>query len=133
MPTSQDFESIPDELTALSERVIGAAIEVHRRLGAGFQEITYQRALSIELEAIGLAFETEVPVSLVYRGSTIGEGRIDMVVEKQLVLELKAAEANPKKYTRQLTVYLKATGYRLGLVINFELDRLVDGIARVAN
>lgn len=133
MPISQGIESIPDELNALSERVIGAAIEVHRRLGPGFQEVTYRRALAIEFEAIGLAFEVEVPVSLVYRGKTIGEGRIDMLVEKQLVLELKAAEANPKKYNRQLTVYLKATGLRLGLVINFELDRLVDGIARVAN
>lgn len=133
MSMSQGFDSIPDELTALSERVIGAAIEVHRRLGPGFQEVTYRRALSIELEAIGLAFEVEVPVSLVYRGRPIGEGRIDILVEKQLVLELKAAEANPKKYNRQVAVYLKATGLRLGLVINFELDRLVDGIARVAH
>ena len=130
---SHILESIPDELTALSERVIGAAIEVHRQLGPGFQEITYRRALAIKLEAIGLSFEVEVPVSLNYRGKTIGEGRIDMLIEKQLILELKAAEANPKKYKRQVTVYLKATGLRLGLVINFEQDRLVDGIARVAN
>lgn len=130
---SQGNELIPDELTALSERVIGAAIEVHRRLGPGFQEITYRRALAIELDTMGLAFEVELPVTLEYRGKAIGEGRIDMLVEKKLVLELKAAESNPKKYRRQLTVYLKATGLRLGLVINFELDRLVDGIARVAN
>jgi GxxExxY protein len=130
---NQGAESIPDELTALSERVIGAAIEVHRQLGPGFQEVTYRRALAIELETIGLAFEVEVPVSLTYRGKSIGEGRIDMLVENKLVLELKAAESNPKKYNRQVSVYLKATGLRLGLVINFELSRLVDGVARVAN
>ena len=130
---SQGEESISDELTALSERVIGAAIEVHRRLGPGFQEITYRRALAIELDALGVAYAVEVPVALEYRGNAIGEGRIDMLIENKMVLELKAAEANPKKYKRQVTVYLKATGLRLGLVINFELDRLVDGVARVAN
>ena len=130
---SQTTETIPHELTELSECVIGAAIEVHRRLGPGFQEVTYRRALAIELEEIGLAFEVEVPVSLLYRGKTIGEGRMGLLIEKKLVLELKAAEANPKKYKRQVSVYLKATGLRLGLVINFEYDRVVDGIARVAN
>ena len=130
---AEGFEAIPADLNALSERVIGAAIEVHRSLGPGFQEITYRRALAIELAELGLSFEVEVPVALVYRGKAIGEGRIDILVEEQLVIELKAAEDNPKKYTRQATVYLKATGLRLGLVINFEAARLVDGIARVVN
>lgn len=128
-----DRESIPAELTELSEKVIGAAIEVHRQLGPGFQEITYRRALEIELAENGILYESEVPVSLIYRDKSIGDGRIDILVDNRLVIELKAAEDNPKKYKRQVSVYLKATGLRLGLVINFEADRLVDGVARVAN
>ena len=121
------------ELTALSERVIGAAIEVHRALGPGFQEVTYHRALMIELEEVGLAVDTEVPVELRYKGRVIGEGRIDLLVEGKLVVELKAAAANPQKYRRQVIAYLKATDKKLGLIINFEADRLVDGITRVIN
>lgn len=121
------------ELTALSEKVIGAAIEVHRALGPGFQEITYHRALLMEMEEVGLAVETEVPVELRYKGRVIGEGRIDVLVEGELVVELKAAEANPHKYRRQVIAYLKATNKKLGLVINFESERLVDGITRVIN
>lgn len=124
---------IPDELNELAERVIGAAIEVHRELGPGFQEITYRRALEIELRRRGIRYEVEVPVEFEYKGEGIGEGRMDVLVEGMLVLELKAAEANPKKYNRQASVYLKATSHRLALVINFEAGRLVDGIARVAN
>lgn len=127
------YESIPEHLNELSERVIGAAIEVHRTLGPGFQEITYQRALGIELEERGISFQSEVPVTLDYHGKSIGDGRVDMLVANELVIELKAAEDNPKKYRRQVSVYLKATNLRLGLVINFEADRLVDGIARVVN
>lgn len=128
-----DYEAISEKLNQLVEQVIGAAIEVHRELGPGFQEITYRRALEIELRQRGIQFEVEVPVALTYKGDPIGEGRIDVLVEGILVLELKAAQANPKKYSKQTVVYLKATGYRLGLVINFEADRLVDGIARIVN
>lgn len=126
-------EPIPDHLNDLVERVISAAIEVHRELGPGFQEITYRRALEIELRRRGIRFRVEVPVSLEYKGEKVGEGRMDLLVEEMLVLELKAAEANPKKYSRQASVYLKATGHRLSLIINFEVERLVDGIARIAN
>lgn len=127
------MEPIDEVLDELAERVIGAAIEVHRALGAGFQESTYHRALLIELAEQGMAVTSEVPVSLRYKGKTIGEGRIDLLVEGRLVVELKAAAANPKKYRRQVVTYLKAGGYRLGLVINFESELLKDGIARVAN
>lgn len=127
------MEPIDEALNELAERVIGAAIEVHRALGAGFQESTYHRALLIELAEQGMAVASEVPVSLRYKGKTIGEGRIDLLVEGRLVVELKAAAANPKKYRRQVVTYLKAGGYRLGLVINFESELLRDGIARVAN
>ena len=124
---------IDAELNELSDRVIGAAIEVHRALGPGFQELTYQRAMLIELYRREIRVESEVPITLKYKDEQIGNGRIDLLVEGRLVVELKSAEANPKKYRKQVVVYLKATGLRLGLVINFEADLLKEGICRVAN
>lgn len=122
---------VDDELNNLVERVIGAAIEVHRSLGPGFAESTYQRALAIELRLREISFELEVPVQLRYKDEILGEGRIDVLVEGRLVLELKAAGVNPKKYRRQVVSYLKATGLHLGLIINFETDVLKKGISRV--
>lgn len=127
------MQPIDDALNDLAEVVIGAAIEVHRELGPEFAERTYHRALRIELESQGVRVESEVPVSLQYKGQSIGDGRIDLLVAGQLVVELKAAEANSKKYRRQVVAYLKAAGLRLGLVVNFEAELLKDGICRVAN
>ncbi len=126
-------ESIDPDLDDLIERVIGAAIEVHRALGPGFQEITYHRALMIELDLCGITHKSELPVSLGYKGQVIGEGRIDLLIESRLVVELKAAESNPRTYSRQVASYLKATGLEIGLVINFHAAVLKDGIARVIN
>ena len=121
------------ELNELIERVIGAAIEVHRELGPGFQEITYHRALMIELDLCGITYESERLVNLVYKGHVIGEGRIDLLIESRLVVELKAADSNPRIYSRQVASYLKATGLNIGLVINFQAAVLKDGIARIIN
>ena len=123
---------IDSSLNQLTEAVIGAAITVHQEFGAGFAEITYHRALCIELDHLGIQYQCEVPVELRYRDKSIGKGRIDFVIENQLVVELKAAEANPNQYKKQVVKYLKVTGLQLGLVINFETGRLVDGVARVA-
>ena len=133
MMNQVEIEEISPESNQLAHRVIGASIEVHRELGAGFEERTYQRALAIELDACGIPYETEVPVQLMYKGHIIGDGRIDMLIHGKLIVELKAADPNPKRYRRQVAAYLKATGYELGLVINFEVDVLKDGISRVAN
>ena len=125
------MEKLSPEMNKLSEAIIGAAMEVHRELGPGFAELTYHRALMIELEDRGIRFQSEVPTQLHYKRRSIGEGRLDLLVEGKVVVELKAAEANPKKYQRQAVAYLKATGLQLGLVINFEADLLKDGITRV--
>ncbi|MFI4859556.1 MAG: GxxExxY protein [Phycisphaerales bacterium JB063] len=129
----QDPQPIGEELNELAEAVIGAAIAVHRELGPGFHETTYHRAMLIELELRSVAVQSEVPVALRYKNRPIGNGRIDLLVAGRLVVELKAAQANPKKYRRQTLSYLKATQLRLGLVINFEAELLKDGICRVAN
>ena len=125
------FEPVPDVLNDLAEKVIGAAIDVHRELGADFQEATYHRALMIELELLNISFTSEAPVTLRYKERTIGEGRIDLLIDGRLIVELKAAPANPKRYQRQVISYLKATGLRLGLIINFEVEILKDGVSRV--
>ena len=122
-----------NDIEQLVEQVIGAAIEVHRVFGAGFKESTYHRAMMVELGLREIPFESEVPVQLKYKNETVGEGRIDLLIDKRLVVELKAAEASPDKFRRQAVAYLKATKLSLGLVINFEVDLLKQGIARASN
>ncbi len=118
---------------ALTERVIEAAIAVHRHFGPGFLEKTYHRALEIELRRRSIGFASEVPVELKYRGETVGDGRIDLLIEATLVVELKATKGDADEFKRQVAAYLKATGHPLGLVIHFHHPRLVDGVARVAH
>ncbi len=89
-------------LNALSEIVIAAAIEVHRHLGPGFQESTYQRALAVELNRREVPFVLEAPVHLQYKGESIGNGRIDLLVDGQLVVELKAADGPSERFRRQV-------------------------------
>ncbi len=127
--------SVPDELSldGLIERVIGCAIEVHRELGPGFQEITYHRALMIELDLCDISYKAEVPVTLNYKDQPIGEGRIDLLIDSRLIVELKATEDNPRTFSRQVASYLKASGLPIGLVINFQVAVLKDGLARVIN
>ena len=121
------------ELNALAEKAIGVAIEVHRQLGPGFKEVTYGNALAVELTLRGIAFEREVPVQLGYKGHSIGDGQMDFLIEKQLVLELKAIEGSIKKFDRQASAYLKAADLQLCLIINFHSELLKDGIMRIIN
>ncbi|MEM1109197.1 MAG: GxxExxY protein [Planctomycetota bacterium] len=120
-----------DDLGQLIEKVIGAAIEVHRHFGPGSIEATYHRALEIELGLRGISFESEVPVTLDYKGHPVGQGRIDLLVDRRLVVELKAVHRGADQFKRQVLAYLKATDLTLGLVINFEVGVLKDGLARV--
>ena len=122
-----------DDDNELTEAVIGAAIEVHRELGAGFLESTYQKAMAIELRLRELNFQLEVPVELFYKGESIGDGKIDILVEGRLVVELKAVTQLVDAHKSQVITYLKASGERLGLLVNFHEDRVVDGIKRIAN
>ena len=119
-------------MNQLTESVIGAAIEVHRALGPGFLEATYGKALAIELRHRGISFEQEAPIAMTYRGESIGEGRLDFLVEGRLILELKAVDQLHPIHTAQAISYLKATGHKLALLINFNVPVLKDGIKRVA-
>ena len=122
----------PDEKTdALAHAVIGAAIEVHRALGPGFLEEVYANALAIELRLRGIPFELQKRVRVDYKDHVVGEGRLDFLVGACLVVELKAVQALAAIHTAQVISYLKATGQTLGLLINFNVALLKDGIRRV--
>ncbi len=109
------------ELDELAQKVIGAAIEVHRHHKAGYPESIYRDSLVIELELQGIKAEREVPVEVTYKGRVVGRGRIDLLVEGKLVVELKTVEAISATHVAQVITYLKATGRELGLIINFQV------------
>lgn len=111
--------------------VIGAALEVHRVLGPGFLETVYEEAMAVEFGLRGIPFERQKPISVSYKGHSIGEGRLDLFVQNSLIVELKAAEKLLPIHQAQLMSYLKATGCRLGLLINFHERLLKDGVRRV--
>ncbi len=121
------------DLDDLSGRVIGAAIEVHRVLGPGFLESAYELALCVELAERRVPFQRQVGVELGYKGHAVGEGRIDLLVDRSLVVELKAIEKLTPLHEQQLLSYLKATGHHLGLLINFNVVSLRHGVRRVVN
>jgi GxxExxY protein len=119
-----------DELT---EQIIGAAIEVHRVLGPGLLESIYEDALAIELELRGIAIERQAEARITYKGHTIKGQRIDLLVGGEVVVEVKSVAKLPDVALAQVLSYLKATGLRRGLLINFGCERLVDGVRRVSN
>jgi GxxExxY protein len=120
-----------EDLDLLAHAVIGAAIEVHRRLGPGFLESVYDRALSIELQVRGISFERQVPVPIEYKGRLVGESVLDLIVAERLVVELKAVDRVLRLHKAQVVSYLKASGCRLGLLLNFKVPVLVEGIRRI--
>jgi GxxExxY protein len=120
-----------DELNRLSHAVIGAALEVHKLIGPGFLESVYEEALCIEMRLREIDYARQVPVPVLYKGYTVGEGRLDLLVSRCLVVELKAVEALAQIHAVQVLSYLKATGCRLGLLINFNVPVLKQGVKRV--
>jgi GxxExxY protein len=111
--------------------VVDAAWEVHRILGPGFLESVYQEALGVELSLRGVPFRPQAPIALGYKGIAVGQGRLDLLVADRLVVELKAAESLLPIPLAQILSYLKATDLSLGLLINFNLRFLRQGIRRV--
>lgn len=120
-----------DALNELSRRVIGAALEVHRTLGPGFLDSAYESALCIELQERRIPHVRQPVIELSYKGQAIGDGRMDLLVDSWLVVELKSVESLLPLHTAQLVSYLRSTGHVLGLLINFNTTRLEGGIRRV--
>ena len=119
------------ELEELIRRTIGAMLIVHRELGSGMSEAVYAAALRIELSARGIAFESEKLVPVRYRGQLIGQHRVDLLVEGQLVVEVKSVESLHPVHVAQVVSYLRLTGARAGLLVNFNVPLLKQGIRRI--
>jgi GxxExxY protein len=118
------------EINDITYEINGAVFEVQRELGPGFLEKVYENALLIELKCRGIEVESQVPVKVSYKGSTVGEYIADLLVEKKVIVELKTVERLDKTHEAQLLNYLKATGFQVGLLVNFknqkaEIKRMV--------
>ena len=119
------------EVDGVAREVIGAAIEVHRHLGPGFCEAVYEAALVHELSLRRIPCRSQVPVRVGYKHICVGEGRLDLLVADRVVVELKSVEKLCNLHRAQLLSYLKATEMRLGLLINFNVQLLRNGIKRI--
>ena len=119
------------EFDALSHRVIGCALEVHRELGPGLLESAYQQCLEHELRTAGIVFRAQQTLPVVYKGLELDCGyRLDIVVDEQLIVEIKSVEQLLPIHEAQLLTYLKLSKLKLGLLINFSEVLLKDGIRR---
>ena len=124
-------EPVADETDQLVRRIIGCALAVHRTLGPGFLESIYRKALCLELQAQDVAFESEKPLVVIYRGQAIPGQRLDLLVGGKVIVEVKAVAALEPVHLAQVLSYLKTTKLRVGLLINFREVLLRNGIRRV--
>ena len=123
-----------EERESLSNKIIGASIEVHKQLGPGLLEAVYENCLLEELKAMGIRAESQVGLPVVYKGKQLDKDfKVDVLVEDEIILELKAVEAVLPVHEEQLLTYLKLSNKRLGLLINFNVALLKNGIHRKIN
>ena len=122
-------------LNILTEKIIGAAITVHKELGPGLLESVYQTCMFIELESILLKVCKEVALPVMYRNQIVSDNgfRIDLLVEDLIIVELKSVESIAKVYKKQVLTHLKLTGLKLGYLLNFGEEFMKDGISRIVN
>jgi GxxExxY protein len=125
----REKNKMADELT---EKIIGAAIEVHREIGPGLLESIYEEALCYEFDLQSIKYKRQVPADIIYKGKVIKGQKIDLLVEDEVVVEVKSLSKMPEVALAQTLSYLKATNLKRGLIVNFGEKRLVDGIKRVA-
>jgi len=132
LDVASDVMAVGEEerLRRITERIIGCAIEVHRELGPGLLEGTYEAALCVEFANAGVVFLQQHKIPVVYKGHLIGEYRPDLIVEDSVVVEIKSVERHDRVFEAQVLTYLKVTGRRVGLLINFNSRLLRDGVKR---
>jgi GxxExxY protein len=124
----------PEELNTLTGHVIEAAMAVHTVLGPGLLESTYEACLAFELQNRGVSVRTQVPLPVVYQGQKLEIGyRIDLLIAESVIVEVKAVEAIAPVHRAQLLSYLKLSDRRLGLLLNFNVVHMRDGIIRMVN
>jgi len=127
----KSMETNIDRLNSITEQIIGCAIEVHKNLGPGLLESIYERALCYELILKGLRHKPQVTIPIFYKGQTLGEHRIDLIVEDAIIIEIKAVDQMISVFDAQLLSYLRLTHIKLGLLINFNVPVLKSGIKRI--
>ena len=120
----------PEQRDPLTERIIGCAIEVHRVLGPGLLEVSYEGALALEFEAANLKFQRQLIIPVLYKGIAVGEYRLDFVVEDAVVIELKSVERFDPIFDAQVLAYMRLSGKHRGLLLNFNTRLLKDGVKR---
>jgi GxxExxY protein len=120
----------PEHDDLLTRKIIACAIEVHKRLGPGLLEKLYKESMTIEMELCGLKVEKNLKVAVEYKGKPIGEYFIDLLVEDTVILELKSVERHDPVFEAQILSYMKLTGKKVGLLINFNSKMVKDGIKR---
>src|SRR6266480_2002959 len=126
------FEALPPDIEHLAKIVVDSAYKVHSNLGPGLLESVYETCLAHELRKRGIGTETQVAIPIVYDGIRLEAGlRIDLLVDRKLILEIKAVEEMNRIFKAQVLTYLKLTGLRLGLLINFNVTLIKNGIERV--
>jgi GxxExxY protein len=119
------------DINDITEKIIGAAIEVHRRLGPGLLESAYQECLCHELKLINLSFNREIPMPIIYKELKLDHGyRLDILVENKVVVELKSVDSLLDVHTAQILTYMRLGEYSTGLIINFNVSLLKNGIKR---
>ena len=128
-----DRVELPDWINALSERVIGCAIEVHRSLGPGLLESVYEVALCRELDLAGIAYQQQHAHSGEYKGISLPPQRFDLLIEDTIILELKVIESVTESHLAQLVSYIRLADKPLGLLINFHAPTLIKGTYRRIN
>ena len=122
------------DINKLSSKIIGAAIEVHKTLGPGLLESTYEECICHELSRERLSLERQKPLAVRYKGINLDCGyRLDVVVEDAIILELKSCEKIDPIHKAQLLTYLKLSGFKLGLLLNFNVTLMREGIVRIVN
>ena len=123
------MEMLEEELT---EKIIGAAIRVHRYWGPGLYESIYERSLCVELDRLNISYECQLKLPLIYNGVVVGdELRLDLLVEKKVVVEIKTVDALHPIHEAQLLTYMRLTKCRVGLLFNFKVDVFTKGIKRM--
>lgn len=123
-----------ESLNVLTEKIIGCAIEVHKGIGPGLLESAYEECLCFEQSQAGLSFERQVPLPVVYKGVNLDCGyRLDLIVEGQIILEIKAVDKIIPIHEAQLLSYLRMLDKRVGLILNFHSTVLKNGIKRIVN
>ncbi len=121
---SRDFSDEEYPHSDITQKIIGCAIEVYKTLGPGFKESTYENALIYEFNKAELKYEQQKPITVPYKDTTVGGHRLDFLIEDAVVIELKSVKEIEDIHKAQVLTYLKATGFKVGLLINFAKSKI---------